>query len=870
MKQFRFRSISTFRFIALFLIVLLYSSIPVDANDVTNRFNSAMQAFKMGQFNQAQVEFSDFLAKYPNQTQTDEATFYLAESFLNLQQYDAATACYDRLVNLGLNNQFARVAMFRLGDIPYIQGQFAVAKPRLEKFIEQLPHDNNLQFVLYYLGDIAMRDNAPLEAEHYFGQCERMFPNGAKIVESRIGLAWAKNHLGNTTAADEIFRQLLASPDPKIVEPAMYQWGVAQFERNDNQDASTTLTTFLNRYPGSPYYADAQRVLARCKGALKDYQGALQIIAQISQPSIEDTLLKVRCLYGMQQTQEAYNLLLGIERTAGPIYADEIAVLKSVFFYDQKNWQGTIDTLTPVLQPSFNVQSGKMMFNYASVPTPVGGHKLSDESFLKACALLAIAYAQNGDSVRANATLSEMNGTASLIGGTDLQTIVSRTSDRLSNIYAQGNQQNGNQWGNGQNQWGQNGQNYPGGNQWNNNNSGNSSGGTDMEKFMQAAQLYTQKNWSGASQTLEQLLGVQYNNWTKQCNINYNINGRQGSLNETTFVQACSLLTLSKAQQGDFDQAGAVFTAFSSRAKSTDSAQQEVVRQTQNLLNELAQSNSNRFPGNNGQQAGRPGQSNGGNNTGNPNSSNGPLYSDADQRQILRTCNSLYNARRFDQIDSKLSDLIGRTNNDDVKAEAMLLRGKALFELGKERNAVQVLEDIVINIPSAAQCSDALWYLGYYYEFSGDSFKALEYFQLLADQFPNYKKIDGALYFLALDDLENGNGRKANSYLTRVYRNHQSGEFWSHATWTLAAEAYKRKDYDRAELYLRDVLQHPPDYAILDRALYLKGDLALKKKEFETALVAFREVGKLCPDSPLRNDADKNAQVAGRAVSAMR
>lgn len=865
MKHFGFRSILPLRFlVASLLVVLLYGTAPAEANDATNRFNSAMQAFKMGQFNQSQVEFSDFVAKYPNHTQTDEAIFYLAESFLNLQQYDAATACYDRLVNLGLNNQFARVAMFRLGDIPYIQGQFDVAKPRLEKFVEQLPHDNNLQFVLYYLGDIAMRAGAPMEAEHYFGQCERMFPNGAKVVESRIGLAWAKNHLGNTAAADEIFRQLLASPDPKVVEPAMYQWGVAQFERGDNQDASTTLSNFLTRWPQSPYYADAQRVLARCKGALKDYQGAMQIIAQIAQPSVEDTLLRIRCLYGLQQTQEAYNLLLGIERTAGPVYADEIAILKSVFFYDQKNWPGTISTLTPVLQPSFNAQTGKMMFNYASIPTPVGGHKLSDESFLKACALLAMAYAQSGDSERANATLAEMNGTASLIGGTDLQTIVSRTSDRISSIFAQGNQPNGNQWNNGQNQWG--------GNQ------GNQIGQsrpreTDMDKFMQAAQLYTQKNWSGASQILEQLLNVQYNNWSKQCNINYNLNGSQGSLNETTFVQACSLLALAKAQQGDFDQAGAVFTAFSGRARPTDSAQQEVVRQTQSMLNELAQNGSNRFPDNNGQQAGRPGRPNGnnnGNNQNNWNSNNGSLYSDADQRQILRTCNSLYNARRFDQVDTKLADLIGRTNNDDVKAEAMLLRGKALLELGKERNAVQILEDIAINIPSATQCSDALWYLGYYYEFSGDSFKALEYFQLLADQFPNYKKIDGALYFLALDDLENGSGRKANSYLTRVYRNHQNGEFWSHATWTLAADAYKRKDYDRAELYLREVLQHPPDYAILDRVLYLKGDLALKKKEFETALVAFREVGKLCPDSPLRNDADKNAQVAGRAVSAMR
>jgi outer membrane protein assembly factor BamD (BamD/ComL family) len=153
---------------------------------------------------------------------------------------------------------------------------------------------------------------------------------------------------------------------------------------------------------------------------------------------------------------------------------------------------------------------------------------------------------------------------------------------------------------------------------------------------------------------------------------------------------------------------------------------------------------------------------------------------------------------------------------------------------------------------------------------SGDSMRSAEYFQILIDEFPHYKDIDGALYYVALDDIESGNGRKGISYLLRVYRNYKAGKYWSHATWMLAYEEYKKKNYTQAEIYLRDTLLHPPDYAILDRALYLKGEIAIQKREYKIAAQAFQEVIRLCPNSPLISNADKNLQIANRAVNNIR
>jgi TolA-binding protein len=78
----------------------------------------------------------------------------------------------------------------------------------------------------------------------------------------------------------------------------------------------------------------------------------------------------------------------------------------------------------------------------------------------------------------------------------------------------------------------------------------------------------------------------------------------------------------------------------------------------------------------------------------------------------------------------------------------------------------------------------------------------------------------------------------------------------------LAYEAYKKKQYTQAEAYIQEILRNLPDVAIVDRVLYLKGELALRRDDFQSAFLAFREVAKLCPESPLCAYATKNAQVA--------
>jgi len=833
------------KLVLIFTVTVILTTAPLFGDDATNQFNSAKTAFDSKQYESAQTGFNTFLTRFPTHAKVNEATFYLAESLMYLRQYSFAETYFNRLVALGLNDLYARAALFRLAEIPYIQGQLDIAKSRLEEFVEKLSQDINLQFVLYYLGDIAMRSNtssAAAEAEWYFEQANRMFPEGAKSLESKLGLAWAKNKLGKQTEANAIYQQLMSSTNPSIVEQATYQYGTALFERGLYQEAINTLTNFQRQYPASSSFADSQRVIARCRGRLNDYEGALQTLAQIAQPTPDDLLMRVRCLYGLKKMQEAKTALVEAKRVAGTTHRDEVAMLESVFLSNQKDWRGTIDMLEQVLVPQFDSFNNRMVINYFSLPLASGTKRLSEEAIFRACSLLTLAYANNGDSVKANALLTEMQVQAALSGNLRLTSITTDTANELANIGTtpnRGGSGSGNSLaGRGNTQW------TPG-----NQTSGSrtptlQTTGTDLEKFWNADRLYRAKNYEATAQQLEHILSGYYNQiaMPPQYIIFYNITGASGALDENTFAKACSMLVLSKAQLGNMEQANAVLQTFASRIRMTDAVQKNLLQETSDQLMALAKG--------------------GGTTTG-----SSSLLADAEQRRLLREANSFFRSQRYDQADAKLTELIASNPAEAVLTEALFLQGKAKFGLGRERESIALLERIVDAFPDAKEYPEAVWSLGLYYESGGDSFQAVEYFQILADKFSNFKNIDGALYFLAVDDLTNGSGRKATTYLSRVYKNNRSGLYWSHATWTLAYEAYKNKQYTTAEKYIQEILRHPPDAVVLDRALYLKGELALRRNDYESAFLAFREVGKLCADSPLSYHATRNAQIAAVKIN---
>jgi len=675
-----------------------------------------------------------------------------------------------------------------------------------------------------------------------------MFPEGDRFLESQLGLAWAKNRLGKVTEANAIYHQLMSSTNPAIVEQATYQWGIALFERGAFEQAINTLTDFQRRFPASPHFADSLRVIARCRGRLNEFEEGLRVLSQLTNPTSDDRLMQVRFLWGLDRKQEARNVLDGVKQTAGTLHRDEIALLESVFLFDQRDWRGTIALLESVLVPQFDEFNNRMIINYFSLPLAPGRNRLSEEAIFRACSLLALAYARNGNSAQADALLREMQGQAALSGNQRIRNIATDTANQLASIGPVSppgtpppGRGPGGAFANQNNQW------TPG-----NQNQGSRpqdvmASGTDLERFWNAERLFRIRNFAGAAEQLEQILSGVYNQSVvpPRYIILYNITDAPGTMNANTFARACTLLALAKAQLGDFEQADAVLMSFASRIPPNDTVQQDMLRDAFAQLADLSRGDGT---------------------TDIASGPQGSTLSESEQRRMLRDANSAFRQRRHDQADARLTELIASHPSEAILVEALLLQSKSKYALGWERDGVVLLERIVDEFPTSPQYPEALWLLGIFYESGGDSFVALEYFQTLVDRFPNFRHIDGAWYFLAVDDLANGNTRRAMERLNRVHRNFRNGLYWSHATWMLAHEAFKRREYAQAERFIQEILRHPPDIAILDRVLYLRGELALRRDDFQTAFLAFRDVTQHTPDSPLSHHAMQNVRVAASRI----
>jgi tetratricopeptide (TPR) repeat protein len=880
-------------FVTLIVIPFFTATELLYADTAADLLNSAKQLYNQQKYEQSRVALDDFLRLYPSHVLTNEAKFYLADSYLYLKKYDTAINLYSQLSTLPSTDPLYRTILFRLGEAYYTKGDYTIAKNLLTNFLQTLPNDSYLQYVLYYLGDVEIANNNASLAEYYFRENIRIFPSGGRLIESKIGLAIAENLLGEIAKSDAIFNELLSSTDQNILEPTTYQYGVALHERGENQSAINTLNNFLSRWQNSTLKFDVLRVLTRCYISLKDNDKALQTISNITSPSVDDNLMKIRLFIRLRQSDEAENLLMQTEKRAdAPPHADEIAFLKSVLQYFKKNWQNTITLLEQFLLPKYSTQNNPttnstaytVNFGYSTTITRTDRHNLSDEVFLHACAYLALAYARAGNKNKADAIINEMNGFVANTNQAELTKVVNDTHGRLTRIYTTNTDtstnnndtlvtlNSGGQWSPSTASRSRDRNKPPAFTNIQNSLSYNSNGnrtpnfdnlqqnaaakqpvttGTDTDRFWIAFREFEKREWNNAAAQLDQILQTNYFEQTKYITIGYVVGSTTDKLSADTFAKACSMLAISRANLGEIDKASAILAAFASKLDTTNTVQQGLLRETESqLANIIRNNNSNTGTNTNGNFA--------------------QQISETEQRRIIKECNSLFNSRRYEQVNEKLQVLLQMKLSDEILPEVLLLRSKTLIAVGNEREGIKLLERIRSEFVSSVQYKDSLWNLGFYYEMSGDSVKSAEYFQILIDEFPNYKNIDGALYYVALGELDGGDSRNGISRLLRIYRNYQVGQYWSHAVWTLAYEEYKKKNYSQAEIYLQKALLHPPDYAILDRVLYLKGEIAMQRREYKIAVLAFQEVINLCPDSQLIQNANRNLQTANRAANNIR
>jgi len=115
----------------------------------TADFDRAKAAFDRGDYLDAVIDFKAYIEFFPGTERTDDALFYLGESYMHQKDYALASGQFDRLLRDFPASQFQPDALFELARCDDLQSRGALldqseterALGRYNQFLEQYPAD---------------------------------------------------------------------------------------------------------------------------------------------------------------------------------------------------------------------------------------------------------------------------------------------------------------------------------------------------------------------------------------------------------------------------------------------------------------------------------------------------------------------------------------------------------------------------------------------------------------------------------------------------------------------------------------------------------------------------------------------------------
>ncbi|WP_373510562.1 tol-pal system protein YbgF [Thiocapsa sp.] len=102
-------------------------------------YAAAFELLKERKYDEAQTAFNDLLRRYPQGQFTDNARYWLGETYYVQRNYPAALAELDRLVQLSPDSPKVPGAMLKIGYIQYEQKQLDQARAVLEDVVKRYP-----------------------------------------------------------------------------------------------------------------------------------------------------------------------------------------------------------------------------------------------------------------------------------------------------------------------------------------------------------------------------------------------------------------------------------------------------------------------------------------------------------------------------------------------------------------------------------------------------------------------------------------------------------------------------------------------------------------------------------------------------------
>lgn len=213
---------------------------------------------------------------------------------------------------------------------------------------------------------------------------------------------------------------------------------------------------------------------------------------------------------------------------------------------------------------------------------------------------------------------------------------------------------------------------------------------------------------------------------------------------------------------------------------------------------------------------------------------------------------SQFKAGKLVEAAAAFDEVLKKNPPPAMAAEAALIRGRILEQLGENDAALAMYGLLIDKHPTSKQHPEALAAAARLHDHLKQYEAAAALYQRLAGQYPQLPNLDGVLYQWAWALAELPKPDEAARLFERLHKEFPKSRYWGDATCRLAQRALDAKKYDRALALAGEVLAANSDAKIREYALFLRGQVQMSKADWPKVGEAFTALAKEFPEGQRR------------------
>lgn len=217
-------------------------------------FNAAEQIYLSGNYRKALVSLQAYIDKYPSGMKSDQAEFYMAESYKNTDQPEKACDYYAKVAESG-SGSFRELAVLNYSRISYGLQRYEDALGGYVSLRNSAQFENNRYEALLGMMRSAYMAHRYADAIGYASEVKADGGSGADIVREADRIM-AKSYLA-TSRRDEAFAILeTLAKDPGTPEGAEAAWLIIQdcYDRGEFEDVENKVYALSDAGTGQTYW----------------------------------------------------------------------------------------------------------------------------------------------------------------------------------------------------------------------------------------------------------------------------------------------------------------------------------------------------------------------------------------------------------------------------------------------------------------------------------------------------------------------------------------------------------------------------------------------------------------------------------------